>query len=365
MKRRAFLKYSSASVGTAFALSSFPISLVAGSNRDLRWASYISQEAIPSQLDTWFMEEITRRSNGDIEFSKYWSASLHDVGDHLPAVRDNRSQMSLISPGYYESGMPATRGLEWYYRMHRADSLQLVCRDAYENFEPLRREWEERHGAKVLYWTNWYHAPLITREPVNSIEDLEGLRVRAYGVMNDTIDRLGGSPVPMAAPEVYTSLERGVIDGAAGFEFVTAVSYQLHEIAPYFTDMGTGPHAPAATVISMREWESLPSDVQQLLEEVAADLYDRKLAEIYKPAAQNALERALEDGAEFHTWSEDEKERARDIVQPSQVEQWKTEVAEPNGIDGDAMQEIVEEAIARHDGEGDLPAPYELYQARG
>ncbi|MDZ7810006.1 MAG: TRAP transporter substrate-binding protein DctP [Arhodomonas sp.] len=76
--------------------------------------------------------------------------------------------------------------------------------------------------------------------------------------MNDTIDRLGGSPVPMAATEVYTSLERGVIEGAAGFEFVTAVSYQLHEVAPHFTDIGAGPHAPAATVISMRAWESLP-----------------------------------------------------------------------------------------------------------
>ncbi|SEO74275.1 C4-dicarboxylate TRAP transporter substrate-binding protein [Aquisalimonas asiatica] len=365
MQRRDFLKLSGASVGGAIALSSVPLSLLAGNDRNMRWASYISQQAIPSQLDTWFMEEIKRRSEGAIDFSQYWSASLHGVGDHLPAVRDNRSQMSLISPGYYESSMPATRGLEWYYRMSQADALQLVCRDVYENFAPLRQEWEERHGAKVLYWTNWYHAPLVTREPINSVEDLRGKRIRAYGVMNDTIERLGGSPVPMAAPEVYTSLERGVIDGAAGFEFVTAVSYQLHEIAPHFTDMGDGPHAPAATVMSMREWESLPEEVRTLFEEVAADLYERKLAEIYQPAAEQAVETALEDGAEFATWSEEEKERARDIVQPEQVEQWKTEVAEPNGIDGDAMQEVVREAIDRHDGQGDLKTPYEIYQARG
>ncbi|MDZ7810005.1 MAG: hypothetical protein U5L11_07355 [Arhodomonas sp.] len=88
---------------------------------------------MPSQLDTWFMEELVRRSEGAIEFGQYWSSSLYSVGDHLPAVRDNRTQMSLISPGYYESGMPVTRGLEWYYRMQRADALQRVCRDVYRD----------------------------------------------------------------------------------------------------------------------------------------------------------------------------------------------------------------------------------------
>lgn len=364
MQRRHFLKLSGASVGGAIALTSIPLSVLANNQRELRWASYISEQAMPSKLDTWFLEEIRKRSEGAIDFSEYWSSSLHSVGDHLPAVRDNRSQMSLISPGYYESSMPATRGLEWYYRMQKADALQLVCRDVYENFEPLRREWEQRHGAKVLYWTNWYHAPLVTREPINSIDDLRGKRIRAYGVMNDTIERLGGSPVPMAAPEVYTSLERGVIDGAAGFEFVTAVSYQLHEIAPHFTDMGAGPHAPAATVMSMAQWEALPEEIQALFEEVSADLYNGKLAEIYQSAAEESVEKALSDGAEFAAWSDEEKGRARDIVQPEQVESWKTEIAEPEGIDGDAMQKVVNEAIERHDGKGDLQTPYEIYQSR-
>ena len=363
MKRRSFLKASSTAVGGAVALGGAPGIIRAAETSKLRFASYISEQAMPSRLDVWFMDEVRKRSNDSIKFDTYWSSSLHNVGEHLPAVRDNRSQVTLISPGYYQSKMPATRGLEWYYRMNRADTLQRVCRDTYEAFTPLRNEWEQRHGAKVLYWTNWYHAPLITREPVNEIEGLEGKRIRGYGVATDVIERFGGSAVPMSATEVYSALERGVLDGVYGFEFVTAVSYKLHEIAPYFTEIGDGPHAPAAVVISMREWKQLPQKHREIIEEVAAEVYDHnKLADIYEKNARDAMKAALDDGVQFSSWSDAEQKRAAEIVQPAQVQEWIDNVAKPNGIDGEAMQDIVSKAIERHTGDGQLSKPYEIFQ---
>ncbi|MDZ7810007.1 MAG: hypothetical protein U5L11_07365 [Arhodomonas sp.] len=70
------------------------------------------------------------------------------------------------------------------------------------------------------------------------------------------------------------------------------------------------------------------------MEEVAADVYAGKLAGIYGPAAEQAVDKALADGAQFATWSEEEKARARDIVQPEQVDMWKREVAEPRASTG-------------------------------
>jgi len=95
----------------------------------------------------------------------------------------------------------------------------------------------------VLYWTNWNYAPLILREKITSLADLKGKKIRAYGVATDVIESFGGIAVPMAAGEVYQALERGVLDGVYGFDFVTAVAYKLHEIAPNFHDIGDGPHA--------------------------------------------------------------------------------------------------------------------------
>src|SRR3546814_13439590 len=112
-----------------------------------------------------------------------------------------------------------------------------------------------------MYWTNWNNAPLITRTTINSIEDFKVKLIRGYGVATDVLEALGGTAVPMAAPEVYTALERGVLDGVYGVDFITAVASQLHTIAPHFTAIGVGPHAPAATVITVDAWNAFPAGV--------------------------------------------------------------------------------------------------------
>lgn len=359
MKRRNFIKATGALAG-ASVLGGLPLLAQAKSKVSFKFDSYISETAGPSGLDEWFLSELEKRSGGDVNVRRYWSASLNKVGEHLSAVRDNTSEMSLISPGYYQADLPVTRGLEWYYRMQRADALQLVCRDVYADFEPLRDEWEKRHRAKMMYWTNWNYAPLITREPINSIEDFKGKRIRGYGVSTDVIEGLGGTAVPMAAPEVYTALERGVLDGVYGFDFITAVAYNLHEIAPHFTDIGDGPHAPAATVMNIDYWNSLPDNIQALCDEIVQEIYGGQYSVVMDKANHKYVERALSEGVKFNIWGDDLKKAARDIVQPGQVNKWVESVAKPAGVDGTAMQKLIDDAIAKHGPNGKLARPAEI-----
>jgi len=358
MKRRTFLK-TSAATGGVFILGA-PAIVSAATN--LKFDSYISETGGPSWIDRWYLDELEKRTDGEVQIRRYWSGSLNKVGEHLAAARDGTSEMTLISPGYYQAEVPVTRGLEWYYRMNRADALQLVCRDVYEQFEPLRAEWEQRHRSKVLYWTNWNYAPLVMREPINSIEDIKGKRIRGYGIATDVIEALGGTAIPMAAPEVYQSLERGVLDGVYGFDFVTAVAYKLHEIAPNFYDIGDGPHAPAATIMNKQVYDGLPDDVRQVSDEIVAELYGGKFGDIYEEVLARYVETAEAEGVTLGTIPDEEKERARELVQPAQVNNWVENIAPGAGIDGEEMQAIVDEAIAKYDPQGTLRRPYEISQ---
>lgn len=205
----------------------------------LKYDCYIGSTAEPAQLDNWFLDELTKRSDGRINIKKFWSGSLHKVGQHLPAIRDGISEISLISYGYYPSDVPLSRGLEWYYRgCDYADALLHICRDIYAGTPELRREWEERNNAKVLYFTNWSYCPFIMKKPLAGVADLKGKKVRGYGIGADTINRLGGRGMPIVAGEVYTSLERGILDGAFAFAFITAEKMKLHEQAPYIIEGG-------------------------------------------------------------------------------------------------------------------------------
>lgn len=359
MKRRDFFKGSFALAGASM-LGGMSAPALAQKKLRIKFDSYVSESAGPSRLDQWFLTELEKRTNGAVNVRRFWAQSLNKVGEHLSAVRDNTSEMSLIAPGYYQAELPVTRGLEWYFRMNRADAMQLVCRDLYEQFEPLRKEWEGRHRAKVMYWTNWYYAPLVTREPIKSLADIKGKRIRGYGVATEVIERLGGTAVPMAAPEVYTALERGVLDGVYGFDFITSVAYKLHEIAPYFTDIGDGPHAPSATVMSMENWSSMPPEVQQVCKQLVDEIYAGKYAEIFGAAAREYVGKAKAEGVKFSALADAEKARAKAIIQPAQTQGWIENVAKPAGIDGEKMQALIEAAIRKYDGKGTLKRPIEF-----
>lgn len=72
----------------------------------------MTETAGPSWIDRWFLDELEKRSGGEIKVRRYWAGSLNKVGEHLGAVRDGTSEMTLISPGYDQAEVPVTRGLE-------------------------------------------------------------------------------------------------------------------------------------------------------------------------------------------------------------------------------------------------------------
>lgn len=341
---------------------SFPV--IAQSPIRLKFESYVTETAGPSWLDRWFLDELEKRSEGKVKVTRYWASSLNKVGEHLSAVRDRTIDMSLISPGYYQADVPVTRGLEWYFRMNRADALLQVCHDVYGKFQPLRDEWEKRHKSKVMYWTNWNYAPMITRDKVDRIEQLKGLRIRGYGVANDVIERLGATGVPMAAPEVYTALERGILKGVYGFDFITAIAYKLHEIAPHFTNMGDGPHAPSAIIINLEVWNSFPDEIKSICNQLVEEIYGGKYSEIMTRVLADYVKKAEAEGVKFNTWSENEMQDAKALVQPAQLNHWIETIAKPNKIDGEKMQALIDESITQFDPKGTLLRPSEI-AARG
>ena len=99
MDRRHFLKMSAALAGSSLVPS---FASTAFAKTSLKFDSYISETAGPSWIDEWFMKELETRTNGEVSIRRYWAGSLNKVGEHLAAVRDKTSEMSLISPGYYQ-----------------------------------------------------------------------------------------------------------------------------------------------------------------------------------------------------------------------------------------------------------------------
>ena len=103
------------------------------------------------------------------------------------------------------------------------------------------------------------------RKEINSLDDIQGLKMRIPGFAGEIFAKLGAKPTNIAAGELYTSLERNTIDALEWAGPALDLSMGFHKIAPYYY---TGWHEPASELqylINKKAFDELPEDLQLIL----------------------------------------------------------------------------------------------------
>jgi TRAP-type mannitol/chloroaromatic compound transport system substrate-binding protein len=78
-----------------------------------------------------------------------------------------------------------------------------------------------------------------TNEPINSLSDLKGMKIRMGGLMAGKIlQEFGGTPVSIAIAELYEALRRGTLDGAEYSIPVYDKEFHIEEITKYWLTPG-------------------------------------------------------------------------------------------------------------------------------
>jgi TRAP-type mannitol/chloroaromatic compound transport system substrate-binding protein len=125
------------------------------------------------------------------------------------------------------------------------------------------------------------------RKEINSVADLEGLKMRIPGFAGEVLAKLGAKPTNIPPGELYTALERNTIDALEWVGPSLDLRMGFHKIAPYYY---TGWHEPATELqflFNKKKWDSLPADLQEILRvamrTAAYDMY----AQSYHESAVN------------------------------------------------------------------------------
>jgi TRAP-type transport system periplasmic protein len=164
-----------------------------------------------------------------------------------------------------------------------------------EIFWPTLAPAAEEQGYKILaVWENGFRHITNNVRPIETPEDLQGIKLRVpSGKWRvKMFQAYGANPTPMAFSEVFTALQTGVIDGQEN-PFAQIWSAKFQEVQDYLSLTGHV-YTPAYVTAGKQKFESLPPEVQQVLEDTAKETQDF----VYETAAMldEDLQGKLQEG---------------------------------------------------------------------
>lgn len=150
-------------------------------------------------------------------------------------------------------------------------------------------------GYQILsYWENGFRNITNNTRPINTPEDLKGVKLRTpKGAWRVKMFKLyGANPTPMAFSEVFTALQTNVIDGQEN-PYAQIWSGKFQEVQKYLSITGHV-YTPAYVLVSKKHFAELPADIQKILTETAQETQ----AYVYELAAklETELLQNLKDG---------------------------------------------------------------------
>lgn len=131
----------------------------------------------------------------------------------------------------------------------------------------------EPHGIKVLTFANGGSMAIVnSKRAVKGPEDMKGLKLRVMQdpMQIDMIKSMGGIPVPMGIPEVYSAIQQGQLDGHASVTQVLWAS-KSHEVAKHLSVTAHG-RSVGVVIMNLRKWNSLNPE-QKLAVEVGTKAF--------------------------------------------------------------------------------------------
>lgn len=142
---------------------------------------------------------------------------------------------------------------------------------------------------------------------------LAGLKIRSMASTTsmDTIEKMGGTPVPMASSETYASLQQGVVDGAENTELALTVDGHEDLVKSYtYTEHQ---FSPDIFIISTKTWDKMTEEQRQCLITALEETNDNFVS-VYNDMMAEAIEEAESKGV--HVYKDIDKSAFIEAVQP-------------------------------------------------
>lgn len=237
----------------------------ASADFNLSYATPYTSSHPYAKADIEWMERIKEQTGGRVEITPYWGGSLITSREGVDELAAGVADIANITPIYARSG---------YEMVRNAPTFFYGYGDPEQTLDVYMKLWEEypqfeadMAGVHVLGFNVGTPMHLMLREaPLDSLDDLQGLRIRSAVDYVGPLAAFGAEGVTMPMTETYPALERGVVDGViAPYEALKSLSFA--EVIKFYSEL---PHARGAypsRAMNQGVWDSLPADIQKVFDD--------------------------------------------------------------------------------------------------
>ena len=285
-----------------------------------------------SVLAQEFATMLEERSEGRIKVTVRAPGELpYAAADYLTAVGDNSATLGDVNSMSFGSLPHASIALLPFLMNSLEDfyTVMDITGDAVD--EEL-----ESYGCHNLWYFPWPPQSFWSAsKPINSLDDIKGMKIRTSNAeLSNLVQTLGGIPVTLAGAEVPSGLSTGVVDGVvtAAYGLGGAGWYDTLNYG-YITNMQI---IPSYMCISKDEYESLPEDLQKLVDNCGAEFEKYACETMFNQENEWRETLINEHGFTINTISDDELSKVVGMMN----DYWTSWAEEKGGKCPELLQEI-------------------------
>ncbi len=274
MKRRDFLKTAGKTAAATAVASAIAAPAVWAKGGTIQW----------KMVTTWppnfpvlqigaerFAKRVEEASGGKIKIQVFAGGELVPPLGVFDAVSDGTVQVGSGASYYWAGKVPAAQWFSavpfgfnaqginaWFYS---GGGLKL-WEEVYAPFNLVPRP----QGNTGVQMGGWF------RKEMKSIEDFKGLKMRIPGLGGKVVAKAGGTVVLLPGSEIFTSLERGVIDATEWVGPLHDLRMGFYKAAKYYYYPGW--HEPGTcleVIFNKKAYDALPKDLQAIIDAVAME----------------------------------------------------------------------------------------------
>jgi len=256
-----------------------------------------------------FADLVDQKSEGSIKIEVYPANSLVTIQEMFEAVLNGTADIGYSGTSFLSARMKELSAMEIPGAYDPYKFPEIV-----DEIDPIMEEIYAKYGLVYLWAQDGAEAALSSKKPVQTIDDLKGLKVRGYGFwVGKALEQLGAVPVTIPPTDLNVALERGTAEGSYS-AYAFSDGFKLYEQTEYNTWFGT--QTMWVNLLMNKEaWDKLSPEQQEIMREAGKEAMAYNIQLITE--GRDAFDKKARDaGNTVYTISEEEREKIFEKVKP-------------------------------------------------